>query len=199
MRNVKMFMIVLIFFFSFISLPTFGQLQNKEEASMKNNWSSVDDVISAQERNMYVKKSSSNLIGIGSTAKEVQEVMGVPDWIDEEEHVFYYRQAPIYFDHEWKVQSWDNRYGNLNVIAEKVKIKLGSHIVEVFNEKGIPLRITRVEQSYQLEYCDELIYVGSSWHVEAIQPTSDISYKTDRNAMSLLEFIKEFHDYLASN
>lgn len=190
---------IMMIFFLFISLSALGESQNEKGVQIQNNWSSVDDVLTKQKENVLVKKFTSNPIKIGFTSKEVQEVMGVPDRIDQEENIFYYRQSAIYFNDEWKVQSWDNRYGNLYTLAEIIKIKLGYHILEVFKEKGIPLRITKVDQSYRLEYCDEVIYVGSNWQVEAIQPILKINYKTDRDVMSLMEFIEEFNSYLKNH
>jgi len=148
---------------------------------------------------IMVKKPTSGPIKIGYTSKEVQEVMGVPDRIDKEGLVYYYRQSPIYFNEDWEVQSWDNCYGNLDVLEEVKRIKLSSHILEVFEEMGFPLRITKVDDSYQLEYPEEIIYVGVRWQVEAIQTRRVVEYNQERSTMSLEDFLKEFDSYLAEH
>ena len=197
MGNLNRTIFLLLILFVFSSVHAFGQLQTEENSQTEINWSSVDDVFNKKEINKLVKKHMSGPIKIGFTAKEVQAVMGVPDQIDEENNIFYYRYSPIFFNDEWEVQSWDNRYGNLNVLKEVKEISLGSHILEVFEEKGIPIRITRIDNSYQLEYPDEMIYIGESWHVEAMHPLNIIVFqKSRRESMSIDEFLKEFESHL---
>ena len=133
------------------------------------DWSSADHVFEKKKMDLTVKKPEFGPIRIGFTAKEVQEVMGVPDRIDEKGFTYYYRHSPIYFGENWRVKSWDNRYGNLKVLFELEKVKLGDHIRQVFHEGGFPLRIKKEGSSFQLEYIDVFIYVNKSWLVEAIQ------------------------------
>jgi|GEM_PF-1827970 len=197
MRKGIRLILFLVLLLMFIYLTVFSQPQTENVEQTQNGWSSVDDVFIKQEMDIMVKKPTSRPITIGYTSKEVQEVMGVPDRIDKEGLVYYYRQSPIYFNADWKVQSWDNCYGNLDVLEEVKRIKLSSHILEVFEERGFPLRITNVDHSYQLEYPEEIIYVGMRWQVEAIQPRQVVEYNHERATMSLEEFLKEFDSYLA--
>lgn len=199
MGNLKKSIVVLLILFIFGSLQTLGQPKTEDDGQTGIGWSSVDDVFIKQEKDIMIKKPMSGPIKIGFSSKEVQEVMGIPDRIDEEGHVFYYRHSPIFFNDEWEVQSWDNRYGNLNVLKEVKKISLGSHILEVFEENGIPLRITRIDNSYQLEYPDENIYIGEKWQVEAIHPRNIVVFqKSKRESMSMDEFLNEFESHLKS-
>lgn len=196
MQKVVRIMAIFLFFFVISSFSVFSQSEIDNEKEIKAGWSSVDDVFSKKEINKLVKKPMTELIKIGFTAKEVREVMGIPDSIDEEGHIYYYRLSPIYFDNEWKVQSWDNRYRNLDVLKETVKIAPGSHVSEVFKEKGFPLRITKKSYSYNLEYPNEIIYVSDRWNVEAIQHRNIVEYKQDRAHMDIEEFLEEFNTYL---
>ena len=199
MRKGIKLILFLVLLLMLIYFTVFGQTQIENVEQTQNGWSSVDDVFIKQEMDIMVKKPTSGPIKISYTSKEVQEVMGVPDRIDKEGLVYYYRQSPIYFNEDWKVQSWDNRYGNLDVLEEVKRIKLSSHILEVFEERGFPLRITKVDDSYQLEYPEEIIYVGVRWQVEAIQPRRVVEYNQERSTMSLEEFLEEFDSYLAAH
>ena len=194
-KTIRIMAIFLLFFILF-SYSVFSQPQIENEKEIKTGWSSVDDVFSKKEVNKLVKKPMTGPIKIGFTAKEVREVMGIPDRLDEEGYIYYYRQSPIFFDKEWKVQSWDNRYGNLDILKETVKIAPGSHISEVFKEKGFPLRITKNGYSYNLEYPNVIIYVSDRWNVEAIQYKNKLEYKQDRTNMGIEEFLEEFNNYL---
>ena len=198
-KGIKISVLFLVFFIfitgSFIAL---GQSQSKDETQTQKGWSSVDDVFIKPEADILVKKPVSGPIKIGFTVKEVREVMGIPHRIDEEEHIYYYRTSPIYFSDEWKVQSWDNRYGNLNVQNEIVKIELGSHILDVFKLKGFPLRMTKVDSGYHLEYPEEIIFIGEEWRVESIQAINEIEYQQiSRETMTLDEFLEEFEWFLS--
>ncbi len=197
MEKLNRSIVVFLILFIFASLHAFGQSQSEDNGQTEMGWSSVDDVFIKPEKDIMIKKPISGPIKIGFSSTEVQEVMGIPNQIDEESHIYYYRHSPIFFNDEWEVQSWDNRYGNLNVLEEVKGISLGSHILEVFEENGIPLRITRIKKSYQLEYPDEIIYVGERWHVEAIQPRNIIVFqKSKRESMSMDEFLREFENHL---
>jgi hypothetical protein len=196
MVKVRKLIVVFLIFCIFGCFSSFGQSQTEDKGQTQKGWSSVDNVFIKPEMDILVKKPMTGPIKIGFTSKEVQEVMGVPDRIDEEGLVYYYRQSPIYFNEEWKVQSWDNRYGNLDVQDDVVQIKLGSHVLEVFKEKDFPLRITKVDHSYQLEYPDAMIFIGEGWQVEAIQDRNVVEYQQERVAMTLDEFLREFESYL---
>jgi hypothetical protein len=192
---------ILAVFLLFFILPSYSvfsisEIEIEDEKEIQTGWSSVDDIFSKKEINQLVIKPNTGPIKIGFTVKEVREVMGVPDSIDEEGHIYYYRQSPIFFDNEWKVQSWDNRYGNIDVLKEAVKIAPGSHVSEVFKEKGFPIRITKNGYSYQLEYPNEIIYVSNRWNMEAIQYRNIVEYKQDRANMEIEEFLEEFNNYL---
>ena len=197
MRKTTRLIVIFVALFVLGSLSVFGHSPTEKETKTQGGWSSVDNVFIKQEMDIMVKKPVSGPIKIGFTSKEAQVVLGVPDRIDEEGHTFYYRHSLIYFDNDWKVQSWDNRYGNLDVLEEVLKIKPGSHILEVFEKKGFPLSIKKVAHSYQLEYPDEMVYVGVKWQVEAIQPRRVVKYNKERVTMSLETFLEEFDKYLA--
>jgi len=193
LKNVVAIFLILV---TIITLNAFGQLQEEAENEVESGWSSVDDVFAKPENDKLVMKDSSELIKIGSTVKEVQEIMGVPDHIDKEKYIYYYRKSPVYFDKEWNVQSWDNRYGNLKVLKEIKKISLGSNISEVFSLKGFPLRIKKIEDSYKLEYLDDMIYINKRWQVEAIQSKDLTEYKEQKTYMTLKEILKEYELFL---
>lgn len=198
-KGIKNCVLFLIFFiFITVSFIALGQSQPVDETQTQMGWSSVDDVFIKPEADILLKKPISGPIKIGFTAKEVREVMGIPHQIDEEEHVYYYRTSPIYFNEEWEVQSWDNRYGNLDVQPEIVKIGLGSHILDVFKQKDFPLRIKKMDSGYQLEYPEELIFIGEGWRVESIQAVKEIEYRQmERETMTLNEFLKEFENFIS--
>ncbi|MFW6149223.1 MAG: hypothetical protein ACOC6D_05145 [Atribacterota bacterium] len=192
---------ILAVFLLFFILPSYSvfsisEIEIEDEKEIQAGWSSVDDIFSKKEINQLVIKPNTGPIKIGFTVKEVREVMGVPDSIDEEGNIYYYRQSPIFFDNEWKVQSWDNRYGNLDVLKEAVKIAPGSHVSEVFKEKGFPIRITKNGYSYKLEYPNEIIYVSNRWNVKVIQYRNIVEYKQDRANMEIEEFLEEYNNYL---
>jgi len=196
MQKAVRIMAIFLLFFILFSNSVFSQSQIENKKEIQDGWSSVDDVFSKREINQLVKKPMTGPIKIAFTAKEVREVMGIPDRLDEEGHIYYYRQSPIFFDNEWKVQSWDNRYGNLDVLKEAVKIVPGSHVSKVFKEKSFPFRMTKNGTSYKLEYPNEIIYVSNRWNVEAIQYRNIVEYKQDRANMGIEEFLEEFNNYL---
>lgn len=197
-RIIKIVFIALLFF-SFFSIYVFCQDQQSNQQDAQYGWSSVDNIFIKMELNKLVKQPMSGPIKIGITEKEVMEVMGVPDRVDEEGYTYYYRQSPVFFDNNWKVQSWDNRYGNLVVTEDTYNIGPGSHIAEVFKEKGFPLRIIKIDYSYQLDYPEEIIYISENWNVEAVHDKQTMKYNPDRNAMHLVDFLAEFQKYLKEN
>jgi hypothetical protein len=191
--HIIMFLLIL---FLLVTIPTCCNEKPDEATVLAEGWSSMDDVFFKQEEDILTKKPGTGPIKIGFTVREVQEVMGVPDRIDEEEHVFYYHHSPIYFGTDWKVQSWDNRYGNLKVIPEVEGVRPGSHTWKVFQQKGFPIRVKKEGCSYLLEYVDQYIYVNEKWLVEAIQNKKIIEYEFDRAGMSLEDFLKEYEEFL---
>ena len=48
--------------------------------------------------------------------------MGLPESVQISSKSYRYRNSTVYFDDDCKVQSWDNRSGNLKVILEDEKI-----------------------------------------------------------------------------
>ncbi len=162
------------------------------EKTTAAGWSSIDAVFFWQEENLMVKKVGTGPVKIGFTVKEVQEVMGIPDKVDEEEFIFYYHHSPIYFGSNWRVKSWDNRYGNLKVLPEREEVKLGYSIRRVFQEKGFPLSVKKIGHSYQLDYVQQLIYVNERWIVEAVQEKSVAEREKDRTMMSIEDFLSEW-------
>ena len=86
--------------------------------SKKVGFSSVDDVMTAVTINSIGKDPNAPPITIGSSVEDVIRVMGTPESIQISFKSFKYRNSTVYFDDDWKVQSWDNRYGNLKVSLE---------------------------------------------------------------------------------
>jgi len=86
--------------------------------SKKVGFSSVDDVITAVTINNIGKEPNAPPITIGSSVEDVIGAMGTPESIQISFKSFKYRNSTVYFDDDWKVQSWDNRYGNLKVTLE---------------------------------------------------------------------------------
>ena len=86
--------------------------------SKKVGFSSVDDVITAVTINNIGKDSNAPPIIIGSSVEDVIKAMGTPESIQISFKSFKYRNSTVFFDDDWKVQSWDNRYGNLKVSLE---------------------------------------------------------------------------------
>jgi len=86
--------------------------------SKKVGFSSVDDVMTAVTINSIGKDPNAPPITIGSSAEDVIRAMGTPESIQISFKSFKYRNSIVYFDDDWKVQSWDNRYGNLKVSLE---------------------------------------------------------------------------------
>ncbi len=194
-RNIGITILVVILFL-FLSATVFCNNQEKNEKTKADGWSSIDNVFYKLEEDMQVKKPGTGPVKIGYTVREVQEVLGMPDRTDEEERILYYRNSPIFFGTDWKVKSWDNRYGNIDVLTEEKEIRLGCHVQGVFQEEGLPLRIKKDYKSYQLEYIDQFVYVNEMWTVVAIQSKNIKEFKKDRNTMDLEDFLKEFKEYL---
>ncbi len=86
--------------------------------SKKVGFSSVDDVMTAVIINNIGKDPHAPLINIGSSVEDVIKAMGTPESIQISFKSFKYRNSTVFFDDDWKVQSWDNRYGNLKVSLE---------------------------------------------------------------------------------
>lgn len=86
--------------------------------SKKVGFSSVDDVMTAVTINNIGKDPNSLPVAIGSSMENVIKAMGTPESIQISLKSFKYRNSTVYFDEDWKVQSWDNRYGNLKVSLE---------------------------------------------------------------------------------
>jgi len=86
--------------------------------SKKVGFSSVDDVMTAVTINNIGKDTYAPPITIGSSVEDVIRAMGTPESIQISFKSFKYRNSTVYFDDDWKVQSWDNRYGNLKVSLE---------------------------------------------------------------------------------
>ena len=86
--------------------------------SKKVGFSSVDDVMTAVTINNIGKDLNAFPITIGSSVEDVIRAMGTPEFIQISFKSFKYRNSTVYFDNDWKVQSWDNRYGNLKVSLE---------------------------------------------------------------------------------
>ena len=93
---------------------------NKTSLSIpkKVGFSSVDDVMAAVTINNIGKDPYAPPITIGSSVEDVIRAMGTPESIQISFKSFKYRNSTVYFDDDWKVQSWDNRYGNLKVSLE---------------------------------------------------------------------------------
>lgn len=89
--------------------------------SRKIGFSSVDNVAIAVTINNIGKVSNAPPITIGSSIEDVIKVMGLPESVQISSNAYKYRNSTIYFDDDCKVQSWDNRYGNLKVSLEGEK------------------------------------------------------------------------------
>jgi len=76
--------------------------------SKKVGFSSVDDVMTAAAINNIGKKLNAFPITIGSSVEDVIKAMGTPESIQISFRSFKYRNSTVYFDDDWKVQSWDN-------------------------------------------------------------------------------------------
>jgi hypothetical protein len=101
--------------------------------SKKVGFSSVDDVMTAVAINNIGKVPNAPPITIGSSIEDVIKVMGTPESIQISVRSFKYRYSTVYFDDDWKVQSWDNRYGNLKVSLENESIDIldiGEYLID---------------------------------------------------------------------
>jgi hypothetical protein len=102
--------------------------------SKKVGFSSVDDVMTAVTINNIGKDPHAPPITIGSSVEDVIKAMGTPESIQISFKSFKYRNSTIYFDDDWKVQSWDNRYGNLKVSLENESgdvFDIGENLIDV--------------------------------------------------------------------
>jgi len=101
--------------------------------SKKVGFSSVDDVITAVTINNIGKDPNASPIIIGSSVEDVIKAMGTPESIQISFKSFKYRNSTVYFDDDWKVQSWDNRYGNLKVSLENESgdiLDIGEYLID---------------------------------------------------------------------
>jgi hypothetical protein len=101
--------------------------------SKKVGFSSVDDVMTAVTINNIGKDPNAPLITIGSSVEDVIKAMGTPESIQISFKSFKYRNSTIFFDDDWKVQSWDNRYGNLKVSLENEigdTLDIGEYLID---------------------------------------------------------------------
>jgi len=89
--------------------------------SRKIGFSSVDNVAIAVTINNIGKVRNAPPITIGSSIEDVIKVMGLPESVQISSKAYKYHNSTIYFDDDCKVQSWDNRYGNLKVSLESEK------------------------------------------------------------------------------
>jgi|GEM_PF-3377178 len=96
-------------------------------------FSSVDDVMTAVAINNIGKVPNAPPFTIGSSIENVIRVMGTPESINTSFKSYKYRNSTIYFDDDWKVQSWDNRYGNLKVSLENENddiLDIGEYLID---------------------------------------------------------------------
>ena len=101
--------------------------------SRKVGFSSVDDVMTAVTINNIGKDPNAPPITIGSSVEDVIKAMGTPESIQISFKSFKYRNSTVYFDDDWKVQSWDNRYGNLKVSLEDESgdiLDIGEYLID---------------------------------------------------------------------
>jgi len=101
--------------------------------SKKVGFSSVDDVMTAVTINNIGKDPDAPPITIGSSVEDVIGAMGTPESIQISFKSFKYRNSTIFFDDDWKVQSWDNRYGNLKVSLENESgdiLDIGEYLID---------------------------------------------------------------------
>lgn len=101
--------------------------------SKKVGFSSVDDVMTAVTINNIGKDPHAPPINIGSSVEDVIKAMGTPESIKISFKSFKYRNSTIFFDDDWKVQSWDNRYGNLKVSLENESgdiLDIGEYLID---------------------------------------------------------------------
>jgi len=84
-------------------------------------FSSVDNVAIAVTINNIGKVPNAPPITIGSSIEDVIKAMGLPDSVQISSNAYKYRNSTVYFDDDCKVQSWDNRYGDLKVSLEGEK------------------------------------------------------------------------------
>ena len=90
----------------------------KTGSNRKIGFSSIDNVSIAVTINNIGKVRNAPPITIGSSIEDVIKVMGLPDSVQISSKAYKYRNSTVYFDDDCKVQSWDNRYGNLKVSLE---------------------------------------------------------------------------------
>lgn len=101
--------------------------------SKKVGFSSVDDVMTAVTINNAGKDPHAPPINIGSSVEDAIKAMGTPESIKISFKSFKYRNSTIFFDDDWKVQSWDNRYGNLKVSLENESgdiLDIGEYLID---------------------------------------------------------------------
>jgi hypothetical protein len=101
--------------------------------SKKVGFSSVDDVMVAVTINNIGKDPNAPPFTIGSSVEDVIGVMGTPESILISFKSFKYRNSTVYFDDDWKVQSWDNRYDNLKVSLENESgdiLDIGEYLID---------------------------------------------------------------------
>ncbi len=131
--------------------------------SKKVGFSSVDDVMTAVTINNIGKDPNAPPITIGSSVEDVIRAMGTPESIQISFKSFKYRNSTVYFDDDWKVQSWDNRYGNLKVSLENESgdiLDIGEYLIDgIFkittdnlNEKSTILPIDKAVENIIKEF-----------------------------------------------
>jgi len=131
--------------------------------SRKVGFSSVDDVMTAVTINNIGKDPHAPPITIGSSVEDVIKAMGTPESIQISFKSFKYRNSTIFFDDDWKVQSWDNRYGNLKVSLENESddiLDIGEYLIDgIFkitndnlNEKSTILPIDKAVENIIKEF-----------------------------------------------
>ena len=87
----------------------------------KIGFSSVDNVAIAVTINNIGKICNAPPITIGSSIEDVIKALGLPESVQISSNAYKYRNSTVYFDDDYKVQSWDNRYGDLKVSLEDEK------------------------------------------------------------------------------
>ena len=111
----------------------------------KIGFSSVDKVSIAVTINNIGKVRNAPPITIGSSIEDVIKVMGLPESVQISSNAYKYRNSTVYFDDDFKVQSWDNRYGNLKVSLEDEKnidvLNIDEYLIDdVFKDVNIEVK-----------------------------------------------------------
>lgn len=131
----------------------------------KNVFGTLDEVLS---------KAKSGNLRLGIRSDEVIAALGTPSEIPKSKsYIWFYENAYLTFDSDWRVNGWNNIYGALNqaiTLPSGGKLSLGISVEDVINAIGSPSEIS-YSNPYRWQYQNAYVTFNSDWNVNGWKNT----------------------------